>query len=450
MIYDVVYSFYTFMEYFDINNKMIIDIIFYYILAFIAYFVLKILLFLFYKSQYAIFNLNIKDINKEADIKDGKCKILNKVVKRYIKSVKKGISYVDTKTIVKNQVIKLNFLGINYASIENFLFGFEYIFIISGILFYISFGYENIMIVVAVISFIAVKLINSIFDIKSIRERFIDEMTEYVNREIGQFFINDLAMSIQNFKSEMKDIFNVQTKSINEAILNSLETLANAVIVSNKELNNNVNNNIKIIAETANEFNKPIENWKNTLNESINVQENINQAIIKMNNIITVFETSTKNLSEGLEKHSKIYLNYSDSVKDEIKNLSSMVSELEKCNKENQKFSNLINEQISYTEKNQKLLDESIQKYELMLENITSKMGESFGSIVEYQIKDFYNKMSENINGDIIKFSNSSNNLVEQMKELFSNMSEQSKLETAAITKMKEQIEIYFENENKQ
>lgn len=450
MIYDVVYSFYTFMEYFDINNKMIIDIIFYYILAFIAYFVLKILLFLFYKSQYAIFNLNIKDINKEADIKDGKCKILNKVVKRYIKSVKKGISYVDTKTIVKNQVIKLNFLGINYASIENFLFGFEYIFIISGILFYISFGYENIMIVVAVIAFIAVKLINSIFDIKSIRERFIDEMTEYVNREIGQFFINDLAMSIQNFKSEMKDIFNIQTKSINEAILNSLETLANAVIVSNKELNNNVNNNIKIIAETANEFNKPIENWKNTLNESINVQENINQAIIKMNNIITVFETSTKNLSEELEKHSKVYLNYSDSVKDEIKNLSSMVSELEKCNKENQKFSNLINEQISYTEKNQKLLDESIQKYELMLENITSKMGESFGSIVEYQIKDFYNKMSENINGDIIKFSNSSNNLVEQMKELFSNMSEQSKLETAAITKMKEQIEIYFENENKQ
>lgn len=450
MIYDVVYSFYTFMEYFDINNKMIIDIIFYYILAFIAYFVLKILLFLFYKSQYAIFNLNIKDINKEADIKDGKCKILNKVVKRYIKSVKKGISYVDTKTIVKNQVIKLNFLGINYVSIENFLFGFEYIFIISGILFYISFGYENIMIVVAVIAFIAVKLINSIFDIKSIRERFIDEMTEYVNREIGQFFINDLAMSIQNFKSEMKDIFNIQTKSINEAILNSLETLANAVIVSNKELNNNVNNNIKIIAETANEFNKPIENWKNTLNESINVQENINQAIIKMNNIITVFETSTKNLSEELEKHSKIYLNYSDSVKDEIKNLSSMVSELEKCNKENQKFSNLINEQISYTEKNQKLLDESIQKYELMLENITSKMGESFGSIVEYQIKDFYNKMSENINGDIIKFSNSSNNLVEQMKELFSNMSEQSKLETAAITKMKEQIEIYFENENKQ
>lgn len=438
------------MEYFDINNKMIIDIIFYYILAFIAYFVLKILLFLFYKSQYAIFNLNIKDINKEADIKDGKCKILNKVVKRYIKSVKKGISYVDTKTIVKNQVIKLNFLGINYASIENFLFGFEYIFIISGILFYISFGYENIMIVVAVIAFIAVKLVNSIFDIKSIRERFIDEMTEYVNREIGQFFINDLAMSIQNFKSEMKDIFNIQTKSINEAILNSLETLANAVIVSNKELNNNVNNNIKIIAETANEFNKPIENWKNTLNESINVQENINQAIIKMNNIITVFETSTKNLSEELEKHSKIYLNYSDSVKDEIKNLSSMVSELEKCNKENQKFSNLINEQISYTEKNQKLLDESIQKYELMLENITSKMGESFGSIVEYQIKDFYNKMSENINGDIIKFSNSSNNLVEQMKELFSNMSEQSKLETAAITKMKEQIEIYFENENKQ
>lgn len=450
MIYDVVYSFYTFMEYFDINNKMIIDIIFYYILAFIAYFVLKILLFLFYKSQYAIFNLNIKDINKEADIKDGKCKILNKVVKRYIKSVKKGISYVDTKTIVKNQVIKLNFLGINYASIENFLFGFEYIFIISGILFYISFGYENIMIVVAVIAFIAVKLINSIFDIKSIRERFIDEMTEYVNREIGQFFINDLAMSIQNFKSEMKDIFNIQTKSINEAILNSLETLANAVIVSNKELNNNVNNNIKIIAETANEFNKPIENWKNTLNESINVQENINQAIIKMNNIITVFETSTKNLSEELEKHLKVYLNYSDSVKDEIKNLSSMVSELEKCNKENQKFSNLINEQISYTEKNQKLLDESIQKYELMLENITSKMGESFGSIVEYQIKDFYNKMSENINGDIIKFSNSSNNLVEQMKELFSNMSEQSKLETAAITKMKEQIEIYFENENKQ
>ncbi len=105
----------------------------------------------------------------------------------------------------------------------------------------------------------------------------------------------------------------------------------------------------------------------------------------------------------------KFYANDLSSVinglKFEVKNLESAVAAFREGNTDNAILINAIREQFNYIENNQDLLKDSLNSYEISLEEITSRLGEALSSIVEFQIQKTYSNLSETVSEDINKFN---------------------------------------------
>lgn len=431
------------------NYHILRDVIMIYILAVILYLIFRVIVCTGFQMNLTRFYFSNKEISSINDIKDTKSRLLNKVIKSYVKSAEKGISYIDINAITENQLLKLNFLGWNYKSIENFLNGLEYAFLIFGILFWLSFERELIFIVITIIAFVLIKIMSSIFDYSVTKEKLLNEIILYVEREVGQFYITDLAFSVQNFKMEMKEVFNIQTKTLSDSVLKISTDMANAIIVSNKQLNENIDKTINSLFSITDILEKPLIQWKESLEKAVKSQVSINTTFEKIYNAASSFENVTNELAEKLESYSLVYKKYEDKANNEIIQLTSVTEKLLISNKDNSEIIKSLRNQFDYIEENQKLLKESIQKYELTLEDVTKQMGSALGGIVEYQMQSTYKNISEYIKEDISKITNSSNELIIQLDKLFEKMVEQSRSETLAVVKIKEQIDMYFEkNEN--
>lgn len=442
---DLFELFQNFFDYFNITDDLLRIFLIIYIISFFVYIILKIMMW--FKMKFEVIKLKfsfleVKDIN---NIKNTKSRILNKIIKNYINAAQKGIYNVNAESIVNNQIYKMNFIVFNYINIEEFLKGFEYIFLMIGILMWAVYEYNKALVILSCILFLTAKLIVGIFNSGYLKIRIKNEIVEYIESEIGKFFLNDSASSIHDFKTEMKEIFTEQTKALKDSVLAIGENIANAVIVSNNQFNKNIEKSFDSVKTIDKFFEQPLNDWKQTIEEAAKTQKIFNDNINLMKDTAKIFNDISSNLSENLLKGSNVFNQQSENIVNEIDKLKEIIKY---CNdeKENNKIIiDSLKSQMNYINENQNLLKESIQKYEISLENITSKMGDSFESIFKFQLDSVYKEISEFIKDDINNLTQLNKVFTEQLSTLFEDMMERSKNETKAIIKLKEEMEMYFE-----
>jgi predicted nucleic acid-binding Zn-ribbon protein len=129
----------------------------------------------------------------------------------------------------------------------------------------------------------------------------------------------------------------------------------------------------------------------------------------------------------------------------EIDRLVENGNELKASSSDFQQLMKLLQDQLKYVEKNQADLQEAINHYESSLESVTQKMGDGFGSIVDYHMASSYQTLNNSLHSNIDKITSSNQELVERMQTLFEQLAEQSQNETSAIVNMNDQMNLHFE-----
>ncbi len=423
------------------ENNIIVLIVF--ICAFVIVQVLRLITCASYQTHLTIFNFSAKEVKVKSEIKDTKCNILNKSVKEYIKFGEKGLSYIDTKSISYKNVLHLSFLGWNLNSMSNLIEAFEKGFIWIGILLTIVFEYYRIVYsITTVASFILTGLFSSIFDYKLVREKLIENLTEYLNCQIGQFYANDLNVSVSNLKNEISDSILKQSENIGNSIKKMGLDLSGVLQLSVQEMSRSIEKTVTKISDIDLILQQPLEKWKTAIESATNIQNKINESFENLKGIVDNFKNASNTLEVSLYSNSQKVLEQNEKISECINELISVTKNLQLNSESTATINQSISKQLDYVEKNQLILEDTLCKYEASIENLTLKMGDGLGKILDYHIQSAYNSLNENLKDNIMRIVNTNNELVSRLQKLFENLAEQNRIETQAILKMKEQINI--------
>lgn len=277
-------------EFYKTNDIILQKTFTYYVITIIVFILLQIFNFAVLKSRYLkILFLTKKVLNNPEDIKNIRKGILYRAAMKYISIASKGV-VANAETIAEGEISGIKILFFNLDKLIKFYSGIEFIAVIFGVMFWLSFEYNSIWILSAAISFILLKLTELFFSISYVRNAMKYKIIDYLQNEIGKFYANDLSSVINGLKFE-------------------------------------------------------------------------------------------------------------------VKNLENAVAAFKEGNTDNAILINAIREQFNYIENNQDLLKDSLNSYELSLEEITSRLGEALSSIVEFQIQKTYSSLSETVSEDINKFN---------------------------------------------
>jgi len=101
--------------------------------------------------------------------------------------------------------------------------------------------------------------------------------------------------------------------------------------------------------------------------------------------------------------------------------------------------------QLKFVGQNQTALDQSLQKYELALEDMARKLGDGLGSIVDFQMRESYAALNKVLEENVRRIINTNAELIERLEEVLGQVLQQSRNETQAIIQVKEQMDMQFE-----
>lgn len=284
-------------EFYKTNDIILQKTFTYYIITIIVFILLQIFNFAVLKARYfKISFLTKKVLNNTEDIKNVRKGILKRAAIKYISIASKGV-VVNAEVIAEGEMSTIKILFVNLDRLIKFYSGIEFIAVIFGVMFWLSFEYNSIWILSSAVSFILLKLTELFFSVSHVRNAMKYKIIDYLQNEIGKFYANDLSSVINGLKLE-------------------------------------------------------------------------------------------------------------------VKNLENAVAAFKEGNTDNAILINAIREQFNYIENNQDLLKDSLNSYELSLEEITSRLGEALSSIVEFQIQKTYSNLSETVSEDINKFNLIRNDIV--------------------------------------
>lgn len=157
-----------------------------------------------YQARLVSFTLNAKDLTGRSDVKDTKCGLLNRIVQEYVKAAEKGIASLDAGAIARKHMRRLNFLGWSYDSIEVFLGGFATGVTLIGLLLAVVFeDYRAAYAVSAAGAFFVLRLMECVMDIRLVKLNLLEGLTDYVSREVGQFYAGDLGSVVLRLKNDL-------------------------------------------------------------------------------------------------------------------------------------------------------------------------------------------------------------------------------------------------------
>ena len=406
--------------------------------------ILRFIVNIGYQMQYSIFRVCAKMIKERKDIRDTKSTLLNRTIRDYIKIAERGISNISTHSIATNQVNKLNFFGWNLSAIERFVISMEGSLVLTAVALAMFMEYKEFLAIMGITSFVAVKLIASIADFTLLREKLTYELTEYVEREVGQFYSVNISTTIQMLKLELKNMIKDQSNFMGDTIDKLGSNIAGVLQLSMQEMTRNVEMTMQNVSGFGDSFTEPINIWKKTLEESGKVQQSLNQSFEKINGSTENLQNTTKILSNAFIEQNEYLLKYGSSIDVQIANLSQIAMQLEKNAANHEVTANGLRESLQYIKDNQVALEKSVQAYELVLESLTAKIGNGFGSIVQFHMESAYDNFANVIQENINKIAKSNNEISLRLETLFAQLAEQSKNETQAIVRIYEQMDMYF------
>ena len=392
--------YYQFLERFGIADQLTAVIILVYAGATLLSLILRVIACVGYQTQYAIFRLYGKEIKVKADAANIKNGLVGRTAADYIKSYDKGAANISAAAVVKKNTAGMGFLFWKFDSMSGFIKGYENSVVLIGLLLTVFLDHPAFFGVQAIASFLFLRVFASFFDYELARERLTDELIIYLEREIGQFYAPDLSSGINRLRIEMTEAAASQAEAFEKNVQRLSEELKNAMRLSIDEL----------------ALDRSVAEWRKTLNESSVFQNGFNKNAETLERAAVALNSSISEYSGGVKE-------FADKLKGGF-------------------------EAQEFVEKNQALLNESFNKFELSLQDITGKFGNSLASIVDHRVRASYDALNEAVTDNIKQILGSNNELVARLQKLFESFQERSAAETQAILRIKEQMEIYNDRRN--
>ncbi|GHU52200.1 hypothetical protein AGMMS49975_07520 [Clostridia bacterium] len=207
-------DFYTgLLSAFDVGDQFVVNISFAFILYFILLVVMRFMLFVNIRSKLFSFRHNAKEIKTKTDFTYPPKGFFTSVTKSYINACRKNPS-PNTAEIVEKHLLSLRFMTFLQDSATGVLVSSEksILFIGAGLMLFS--GNYQFFAGITIILLVLQKIPLLFFDISQIRGLLKSEFAEYLDRELGQFFVSDIKGVMSSLNAAIKTQNDTLTKAL--------------------------------------------------------------------------------------------------------------------------------------------------------------------------------------------------------------------------------------------
>jgi len=392
--------YYEFLRQFGVTERSAGMIILAFACVSVFALVLRIIACVGYQSQYAIFKLYGKEIKVKTDAVNVRHGLIGKAVADYMAACEKGASGVSSAAIVGKHLTNMGFIFWKYDSMAAFIKAYENACLIIGLLLAFFLDYPAFFGIMSIVVFLFLRVCASVFDFDLAKIKLANETVEYLDKEIGQFYTPDLSSGINRLRTEMADAAARQAVIFENAVRQMTESLSESMKVTLGEIS---------LDDTVSE-------WKTAVASAADFTKNIGAGLKSYESVIVTFKASADFFNNS-------FAEYADGMKKLAESIDARFAAQDML------------------DKNQALLNDSFNKFELSLQDITGKLGNSLATLVEHRLQASYGTLNDSINDNIRQIINSNNEYLSRMQKLFDALGEQSAAETRAILRATEQMD---------
>lgn len=400
--------------------------------------ILRILLSIGYQNQLARLRFSKKE---------KKSKLLNKIINSYKTAGEKGIANINTEEIVNKYILRLNFGGWSFESIDKLISKIENQAGFVGVATLFITDTDKLWCAgTTALMLVFFWLIGSIFDYASTKIKLKVELIDYVDNQEGIFYVKDLGSVIVSFKNELQSTMLNTNKVLGDAINKMNSSITDSFKYNNDSMIKIMESSMKALVDYADILKEPMTEWKTNIEMAGTVQKDLNSTIGILKESITKFESIYVSLDKQLTTQDADIKEISLQTRKQVEQLFSVVDNIDENSKNISIHNEATQKQLKYVEENQKLLNVTLQKYESSIEQLASNMGNTFGNMVNIYSQNITESMVSEIR-DVTK------NLVEVNKEIIDNINQgikkltnQSLIQQQTVLDIKESL-VFSNNE---
>jgi len=373
-----------------------------------------------YRTALLVFRMESKEIKSKDEIKKIKNAPLRKITADYIRTADKSVSRIPAKAMVDRQVESMSLIGWRYVSVMPFAESLESGLVLVGLILAFAFpGYAFLYGTIAVAGFVLLKIIGAVFDFRSVKDIYSDELLIYVEREIGHFYAADAGGAVLRLKNELSDALAKQAETLKDSVNKIGANMAEAVDKKFAGLGDG-------LRETAG-------GWEKAIGEAKKLQEQINSSAEKMQNAGSNLSSASDLLSRHLQGHSK-------ALTEQLSALVSAVETVKESGEKSAATQEAFLSQSKYVEENQRLLETTVQSYESALQNMTRSLGDGIGAFLQLNAQNAAASMNESLSNNIERIAASNREVMQSMQLLFEQLRSQSRDISANLLTLHEKI----------
>jgi len=356
--------------------------------------------------------------------------LLRTIVADYLKNSERSITNIPISQIISRALSNMTLFGWRYDNILPFIEamenGFIFIGLILSILFADSFFVYGL---VAIIAFVLTRVFMAFFNARAARTMLADEINIFIERELGRFFPSDIGGAVTRFKFELMEVFEKQTisykdimketlKSIDTSMATTVDKVTSEMGKTSYDMSRNILTAVNSLGPTiakaiddklsgldrelnviGSSLKDTMKEWEEALVQARHYQTSINITSGNLEKTFKEFHSSSHLLNTYLSGHSKAL----------SKHLLGLLQAVEAVQESINTFGTqqeTFTELAKLIEKNQHILEDSIQSYESTLQNIVQTMGSGLGAFIDLHAQTSVQTMNEALQANLNKLTN--------------------------------------------
>lgn len=432
MVYIIEY----FIEYFTYISMELNEITRYSVIFLIAVtlftIVLRILLSIAYQSQLTAVRFSKKDRYS---------RLLKKIMNSYKAAAEKGIANINTQQIVNKYVTKLNFIGWSLESIDKLISKIETQAPLIGFATLLIPDTDKLWCAsTTAIIVLVFWIFGSIFDYSSTKSKLIVSLIDYIDNQEGIFYVKDLGSIIISFKNELQSAMLNTDKILSDEIHKMSITLNDSVKYALENISKTLSSSMQTLVDYSAILKEPMNDWKTNIELTSKAQQELNLNTNSLKDSISDFGNLYTQFDKQLENQNKLLTTLMEQVQNEIQQLCNVVNNTDESSKTNAVNNEVLQKQLKYIESNQELLNLTLQKYEVSLEQFTSGIGESIGNIINLYSQNASETINSGIDELINRISKSNGNLLNNVNESIDKLTKQNMIQQQTILDIKDLV----------
>ncbi|MCL2350540.1 MAG: hypothetical protein FWC67_03560 [Defluviitaleaceae bacterium] len=337
--------------------------------------VLRIILTSSFQAATALLSRKREPLMVRGDI-DKLGGVLGRAARDYVALAGRG-SKVDSLELAKMTVSKNRLLFFNFNSISGLVMGLETAFLPLAILFGLAASAQVNFAIFCGIIFIIMRILIAIFDVQTIKERYISTLAHTLSRDIGKFFPDDNAAAVHAFSVDLKDYLTRQSAMYGDILIKINSEFVTAIKTSTT-------------AMTA--------NMEATLN-SMARHESLDVAIKEIKALGAAAAAITASLGVAGQ-------------------------------------SAALEDSLEATKASQAALATSVAHYETSLKDITSQMGDALGKIVSFHLSSANSAIAESIEKNLKDTRAAYAEQISEIKAVFAELNKQNQYQTRILMEL--------------